>query len=60
MSILVRLLKGCSWGREGDVLRVPNKVGLKLCEKGLALVHEWKPAGKRSTPDVQKGATNGA
>ena len=59
-TMLVRLLKGCYLGNEGMVVRLDSREALKACEKGLARVHEWRPPVRKVTPDVLKGATNGA
>lgn len=54
-SILVKLLKSGAWGESGKVVRVGHKDGMKLCERGEARVHEWKPPVRKPVVDVRKG-----
>jgi len=57
---LVKLTKGCYLGKEGEIVRLSYQEAIRACEKGVALMHEWKPPARRVGPDVKKGATNGA
>lgn len=53
-TTLVRLLKGCVYGNAGNVVRLQYKEAVRACEKGLAVMHEWKPPVRKVKPDVTK------
>lgn len=59
-TTLVRLLKGCVYGKPNEVVRLDYREAIRACEKGLALMHEWKPPVRKVAVDVRKGAANGA
>lgn len=59
-TALVKLLKGCVYGKAGDVMRLDYKEAIRACEKGQALMHEWRPPQRKvKTPDVMKGVGYG-
>lgn len=62
-TILIKLIKGCYLGREGQVMRIDRREGIRACEKGLARFQEPFPNTIRRphvTFDVTKGAAHGA
>lgn len=58
-TTLVRIIKVCIHGEVGDVVRLKYRDAIRACEKGVALMHEWKPPQRGPVVDVQKVVADG-